>query len=115
MGTYERNKGARFERAVVAEFRKIGVLARRGLQCRSGEDAPDVYCRGFSVECKDSRSLPGRRLLCAMEQAERPARPEQTPVVIMKRQGHPIGDAIVSMTFESFCALISALESVEKS
>ena len=53
-GAHSRRKGAAFERELVHRFREVMPDAgiRRGLQCRSGEEASDVEVPCFWVEAK---------------------------------------------------------------
>ena len=52
MGRSQRAKGHRFERMVAAKARILGLLAKRGLQSRGGQDEPDVCLEGGVIECK---------------------------------------------------------------
>lgn len=53
-GKYNREKGANFERELVQIFKKVfpGEDIKRGLQYRSGVEAPDVECPLLWVEAK---------------------------------------------------------------
>lgn len=55
MGKSQRLKGHTFERWVARELREKGFDAKRGLQSRDGDDAPDVVLPGFWIECKRGR------------------------------------------------------------
>lgn len=54
-----RRKGHQYERDTAAWYRSLGYEARRGWQCRKGDDDPDVIVDGlpYWVECKRYASL----------------------------------------------------------
>ena len=84
MGRAEREKGKRWEREVASRFREAmpGTHVKRGWQTRSGEDAPDVDCPPFWIECKVGKAPP---VLPALEQAERDAPRGRVPIGVVKR------------------------------
>lgn len=104
MGKLSRDKGARFERKVVALFKEFGYHACRPAQyCGNTGQAADVTGVPFlHLECKHCEKM---RLYEWMEQADRDTKAEgkgNKPVVIHKANNKPI---LVTMHFEDFMDL----------
>ena len=55
MGKMQRDKGARYERAILAQLRKVYGLAVRGNQ-KMGAFQPDIVCPSYWVECTHSKA-----------------------------------------------------------
>lgn len=88
-GRSARSAGIRFERAV-AQF--LGTRTTRSTRPGVADDAGDVVLPGHVVECKDHarwtvdawwRDLLAKR------------RGDEVPVLVLKRRGQPIGEALV--------------------
>jgi Holliday junction resolvase len=82
-----RSKGARGERELAAELRRIfGTEAYRGRQFHGREDAPDVVSGipGTHWECKRTEGL---SVYAALEQAEWDKGEGDVPVVAHRRNG----------------------------
>ena len=108
MGKSQREKGKRFERLVASQFRAIGFDAKRGWQCRSGDDAPDVDIPYWWVECKHHRKVPWR---AAYKQACE-SRDSRAPIAVCKDDK---ADAVVIMGARDFFELVEEwLERGEK-
>ena len=88
MGKYEREKGARFEKALANYFRERGYDARRGQQfCGLHGDADVVGLPGVHIEAKAVERL---NLAEAYAQSVRDAKEDEVPVVIHKRLRGPV-------------------------
>ena len=66
MGTSQRDKGKRHERAVAQFYRDLGYECRRGWQAAGG-DVCDIEGLPFAVECKHHKRCPN--VFDAMDQA----------------------------------------------
>lgn len=79
-----RQKGARGEREFAQYLRDRGYEARRGQQFSGSPDSPDVVCHDlpFHLEVKRVERF---NAYSAMEQAATDCGPEQTPMVVHKR------------------------------
>jgi hypothetical protein len=81
-GASARTKGHDFEREIVKEFRPIfGNEVRRGVQARSGKEAPDVETPVFWVECKRMKRTNPKQVL---EQACRDVADRRIPIGVCK-------------------------------
>ena len=83
MGKYQRDKGARWERAVAIDLRKALGDAKRGLQSRGGaSEEPDVRAGGIVVaECKVGKKPPIRK---ALETSVTNCAPGEIPIAVIK-------------------------------
>lgn len=98
---HSRRKGHTRERKIRHRFIAAGWPdAKRGDQSRAGHEESDVcvgdrrvlisgreddawvWIPGFRIEVKDNKSLPGKRVLAAYDQAKRTCSPEQIPVAV---------------------------------
>lgn len=82
--TNSRRKGAVGEREIAKYLRDHGFTeARRGQQFKGGADSPDVVgLTGFHIEVKRVERLD---LNAAMEQSIRDSAPDETPIVVHRR------------------------------
>lgn len=82
--TNSRRKGAVGEREIAKYLREHGFNeARRGQQFKGGADSPDVVgLTGFHIEVKRVERLD---LNAAMEQSIRDSAPDETPIVVHRR------------------------------
>jgi hypothetical protein len=82
--TNSRRKGAVGEREIAKYLREHGFTeARRGQQFKGGADSPDVVgLTGFHIEVKRVERLD---LNAAMEQSIRDSAPDETPIVVHRR------------------------------
>ena len=102
-GQRSRRKGAAWERELVRLFRDAmpDVEIRRGLQCRSGEEAPDVELPCFWLEAKRHQRT---NIKAALRQAVETAPKGRWPVAVCKDDRQP---AIVSMHLDDFLDLVT--------
>jgi len=102
-GAHSRRKGAAFERELVHRFREVMPDAgiRRGLQFRTGEEAPDVEVPCFWVEAKHHHRTNAR---AAMKQALEACPPGRWPIAVCK-DDH--ATPLVTMQLEDFLELVS--------
>lgn len=80
-----RQKGARGERELAHFLTAHGYPARRGQQFSGSPDSPDVVCKSlsrFQIECKLVEAL---NIHKAIAQARGDCGPDQTPVVMHKK------------------------------
>lgn len=92
-----RRKGAEGERELAKLLREKGYEARRGQQFSGANgDADVVGLPGYHIECKRVEHL---NIYEAMEQSERDAREDETPIVCHRkdRKGW-----LVTMKFDDF-------------
>ena len=76
-------KGKVGEREIAQFLRDHGFYARRGVQYHGGSDSPDVVgLKGFHIEVKRVERL---NLYEAMEQSIRDSAPDETPLVMHRR------------------------------
>ncbi len=101
-GAHCRRKGAAVERERVHRFREVMPDAgiRRGLQCRSGEEASDVEVPCFWVEAKHHHRTNVR---AAMRQALDACPPGRWPIAVCK-DDH--ATPLVTMQLEDFLELV---------
>ena len=101
-GAGSRRKGAAFERELARQFREAMPDAgiRRGLQCRTGEEAPDVEVPCFWVEAKHHHRTNAR---AAMRQALANCPPGRWPVAVCKDDR---AEPLVTMQLEDFLELL---------
>lgn len=101
-GSRSRRKGAAFERELVQRFRDVMPDAdvRRGLQYRTGEEAPDVDCPVFWPEAKRGK-LPNVR--AALRQSTDAAPPGRIPIAII-RDDH--AEPFVALGLDDFLELV---------
>ena len=102
-GAHSRRKGATFERALVHRFREVMPDAeiKRGLQYRTGEEAPDVDVPCFWLEAKHHHRTNVR---AALKQAIEAAPAGRWPVAVCKDdQVEPM----VVMQLEDFLELVA--------
>ena len=98
--TNSRQKGARFERALAAEFRGYGYECRRGQQyCGANGDADVIGLPGIHIEAKHQERM---SLYDWMEQAKRDARQGELPAVFHKKNNAEI---LVSMELADWIKL----------
>ncbi len=102
-GARSRRKGAAYERELVQRFREIMPDAhiRRGLQYRTGEEAPDVDCPVFWPEAKRGKQ-PNVR--AALRQATEAAPPGRIPLAII-RDDH--AEAFVALSLDDFLEFVA--------
>lgn len=84
MAVNSRMKGKRAELEIARFLRDHGFTeAKRGQQYRGGADSPDVVgLTGFHIEVKRVERLD---LNAAMEQSIRDSAPDETPIVVHRR------------------------------
>lgn len=84
MAVNSRMKGKRAELEIARFLREHGFTeARRGQQFKGGADSPDVVgLTGFHIEVKRVERLD---LNAAMEQSIRDSAPNETPIVVHRR------------------------------
>ena len=101
-GAGSRRKGADFERALVRRFREAmpDTTIRRGLQCRSGQEAPDVDVPCVWIEAKRHRRT---NIKAALAQATETAPKGRWPVAVCKDDN---AAAIVAMALDDFLELL---------
>lgn len=105
-GKASRDKGARFERAIAAQFKHHGYQnAERQLERRRDQGDIQGGPAGIHVECKDHGTL---NLSGWLDQAHTAASPDSLPVVIHKRRNKPVADSYVTMTLTTFCHIIKS-------
>ena len=89
--TNSRRKGAEYEREVARLFRSFGLTAWRGQQYNGANGDQDIVVPGMSeyhFELKRrGKQFSAADLYKAMLQAERDARPGETPAVIHRIDG----------------------------
>ena len=87
-GASSRRKGHDYERALVRRFREVmpGAEVRRGLQCRGGEEVPDVDCPVFWIESKRGKKPVVR---AALRQARDAAPEGRIPLAIIRDDQAP--------------------------
>lgn len=99
MGKMQRDKGARFERAVADFLKPLFPGSRRGIgQTRSASECPDVDNTPFWVECKHGKKP---NIRAAMEQAMK-ATDGRPVVAIVKDNGK---EPLVTMNLNLFLIL----------
>jgi hypothetical protein len=80
MGSHSRNKGKAYEQRIARLYRDKGYKAKRGWQCREGDDDPDVVVDiPLWLECKHHAK--GGLAFRAYAQAKEAARLGRMPVV----------------------------------
>ena len=102
MGTSQRDKGKRHERAVAQFYRDLGYECRRGWQAAGG-DVCDIEGLPFAIECKHHKRCPN--VFDAMDQAVAGSQ-GRTPVVHVKvdRRGE-----LVVLRVEDWAKLIGKM------
>jgi hypothetical protein len=102
-GAHSRRKGAAYERHLVQRFRKAmpGAQIRRGIQFRSGQEAPDVDCPVFWPEAKRGKQ-PNVR--AALRQATEAAPPGRIPIAIIRDDR---AAAFVALSLEDFLEFVA--------
>lgn len=113
-GGASRDKGARFERELLAHLKGRRYAAIRSRQFKiGGGDDPDVLAvhfaggRPLKVECKNRKTLPAKGHVDALVQAEKAG--EGIALAVSKIARRPIEEAIVTMRFGEFLALYEGL------
>lgn len=106
-GNYARRKGAHWEREVAQAMRlalhKDSDAIHRGLQSRTGGDAPDVDAKPFWIECKKSVRV---NLRGAIEQVLRDHHTGTLPIAIGRDDG---AEPIAVLPFSIFLVMIEML------
>jgi len=104
-----RTKGHSYERAVAAYLRDKGHdEARRGLQYRDGDGAPDVILDGWNIECKRLRVVRWGDIIKALAQAhDSPHAKGRFTVAIMRPDR---GDDIVCMRRDEWAELVGEIK-----
>lgn len=98
-----RQKGARAERELAKILREYGFDSRRGQQYSGANgDADVVGCPMLHIECKHVERL---NIIEAMEQSERDAREDETPVVIHRKNRTPW---LVTLNLKDFMTFYKA-------
>lgn len=102
-GASSRRKGHDFERAITLRFREAmpDASVRRGLQYRTGEEAPDVDCPVFWPELKRGKQ-PNVR--AALRQAATAAPPGRIPIAIIRDDG---AQAFVALSLDDFLDFVA--------
>ena len=102
MGALSRRKGAAWERELVHIFREAmpGADVRRGLQCRGGEEVPDVDCPVFWPEAKRGKK-PNVR--AALRQATDAAPKGRIPLAVIRDDR---AEAFVALPLDDFLELV---------
>ena len=103
MGGLSRRKGAAWERALVHLFREAmpGAEIRRGLQCRGGDEVPDVDCPVFWIEGKRGKK-PNVR--AALRQATEAAPKGRIPLAVIRDDR---AEAFVALSLDDFLELVA--------
>lgn len=101
-GAMSRRKGAGFEREMVHRFREAmpGAEVKRGLQCRGGEEVPDVDCPVFWPEMKRGRKPIVR---AALAQATEAAPKGRIPIAVIRDDR---ADPFVALSLDDFLDLV---------
>jgi hypothetical protein len=101
-GAHSRRKGDAWERLLVHRFREAMPDAdiRRGLQYRSGEEAPDVELPCFWLEAKHHHRT---NIRAAMRQAVSACPPGRWPIAVCKDDN---AEPLVAMQLEDFLELL---------
>jgi hypothetical protein len=101
-GARSRRKGAAFERELAQRFREVmpDAVVRRGLQYRTGEEAPDVEVPCFWVEAKHHHRTNVR---AAMRQAIDACPCGRWPIAVCK-DDH--ATRLVTMQLDDFLELV---------
>ncbi len=102
-GLHSRRKGIAYERRLVHRFRKAmpGAEIHRGLQYRSGKEAPDVECPVFWIESKRGKK-PNMR--AALRQAAGGAPKGRIPIAVVRDDR---AEATVTLLLDDFLEFIS--------
>ena len=103
MTSHSRRKGVKWERELVKLFRQAmpGADIRRGLQYRSGQEAPDVECPVFWIESKRGRKP---NIRAALKQAANGAPMGRFPLAVV-RDDH--AEPTVTLFLDDFLDLIA--------
>lgn len=109
-GRKSRDKGARFEREVLAYFRARGFTVMRSRQFKLGGSLePDVLAAMagavLKIECKSRKDLPSKAHRDALAQAIATLG-DGTPIALIKSPGKPILDAIVELRLSDFIEVL---------
>lgn len=101
-GATSRRKGVQYERDLVQMFHKAmpGATVRRGLQCRGGDEVPDVDCPVFWVEAKRGRK-PNVRT--ALQQAQTTAAKGRIPLAVIRDDK---SEAFVALSLSDFLEVV---------
>lgn len=86
----KKQKGARLERRIAAELRRVGIKAKRSFQSGAHWSwKSDIYAPNFnfSIECKNQEKI---RLWEFWEQAEKQRKPFSPPVLMVTSNYRPI-------------------------
>lgn len=102
-GAHSRRKGAGFERELVQRFRAVmpDASIRRGLQYRTGEEAPDVDCPVFWPEAKRGKQPNVRG---ALRQATNAAPPGRIPIAIIRDDR---AEPFVALSLDDFLEFVA--------
>ena len=102
-GKYNRVKGATYERELAHAFKKVfpGEDVKRGLQYRSGMEAPDVECPVFWIEAKRMKRP---NIRAAYKQAQGGSPKHRIPLAITKANRE---ESLVTIGLEDFTEIIS--------
>ena len=85
MGKLQRQRGAGFEREIVADLAEtLGVKTRRNLTQYQVSGEGDLIVGNYVIECKRRRKIAVYEF---MEQAEAACAEQQTPIVLMRADG----------------------------
>ncbi len=101
-GRHSRRKGADFEREIARRFRKVmpGADIRRGIQFRSGAEAPDVEMPCFWPELKHRNKT---NIRGALRQATEACPPGKWPIAVCKDN---YAAPTVTLLFEDFLEIV---------
>jgi Holliday junction resolvase len=103
MGAKSRNKGAGFEREVVATLREMGYAAKRAWHLAE-VSGHDIVIEGFAVECKRYARIGIYDWWAqAVIQSVRHGEDRLRPLLVMRADRKP--DTLVAMRLQDWCVM----------